>query len=80
MKVSVVVKPRSKKGPLVAQEDSGSLIVYVREPAIDGKANEAVRKLIAEHFGLRASGVRCVSGATSRHKIYEITEYDKIAP
>jgi uncharacterized protein len=51
----------------------GELTIYVRERAIDGKANEAVVKLLAEHLGVPRSRVELASGATSRIKRFRIT-------
>lgn len=64
--VVVRVKPGSHKGPLVEVGPNGELIIYVREPAIDGKANDAVTRLLAAHLQLPKSRVKLVSGATSR--------------
>lgn len=74
MKVSIEVKPGSKKGPLVEKESDGSLAVYVREKAIEGAANEAVIELLAEHFNVSKGRVRIISGAKSRSKVVEIEE------
>lgn len=71
MKVGVVVKPGSKKGPLV-EEAGEDLIVYVREPAVGGKANAAVVKLLASHFGVSKSTVSLLCGGTAKHKIFEV--------
>ncbi len=71
--VVVRVKPGSKKGPLVEVGDDGALIVYVPERAVDGKANEAVTKLLAEHLGVPRSRVELISGATARLKRFRIT-------
>ena len=70
--IAVQVKPGSSKGPLVEAGDDGTLIVYVRERAVDGKATEAVVRLLAEHFGVAKSHVELVSGATSRLKRFRI--------
>lgn len=70
--VVVTVKPGSKKGPLVEVADDGSITVYVRERAIEGKATEAVVRVLAEHFGLPRSRVELVSGATSRIKRFRV--------
>lgn len=70
--VSVHVKPGSRKGPLVQTGDGGVLTVFVRERAVDGKANAAVLQLLAEHFGVPRSRVELVSGATSRLKRFRI--------
>lgn len=69
----VTVKPGSKKGPMVEVADDGSLTVYVRERAIEGKATEAVARVLAEHLGVPKSRVELVSGATSRVKRFRVT-------
>jgi uncharacterized protein (TIGR00251 family) len=66
--ISVRVKPGSRKGPLVEVGPEGDLTIYVREPAVEGKANAAVAKLLAKHLGVPSSHVELVSGATSRVK------------
>jgi uncharacterized protein (TIGR00251 family) len=70
--ISVRVKPGSRKGPLVEVGDDDTLTVYVREPAIDGKANAAVIQVLAEHFGVPRSQVELVSGASARIKRFRI--------
>lgn len=67
------VKPGSRKGPLVEVGDDGELTVFVPERAVDGKANAAVIRLLAEHFGVRRSDVELVSGATARVKRFRIS-------
>ncbi len=73
MKYTVIIKPNSRKGPLVERLGDGSLIVYVRQPAVDGKANTALIELLAEHFGVPKTSVTIVRGHTSRNKIVEVT-------
>ncbi|KAA0084708.1 DUF167 domain-containing protein [Mycolicibacterium sp. P9-64] len=70
--ISVRVKPGSRKGPLVETGADGELTVYVPERAVDGKANDAVTRLLAEHFGVPRSRVELVSGATARIKRFHI--------
>ena len=70
--VVVTVKPGSKKGPLVEVADDGSLTVYVRERAIEGRATDAVTKVLAAHLGVPKSQLELVSGATSRVKRFRI--------
>ena len=71
--VTVTVKPGSRKGPLIEVADDGALTVYVRERAIEGKATEAVTRLLAEHLGVPRSSLDLVSGATSRIKRFRIS-------
>ncbi len=68
----MTVKPGSSKGPLVETADDGSLTLYVRERAVEGKATEAVIGLLADHLGVPKSRVALVSGATSRIKRFQI--------
>ncbi len=73
MKTVVVrVKPSSKKGPCVQPSLTGELLIYVREPALEGKANKAVTKLVAEYYEVPVSKVELISGATSTHKRFKI--------
>jgi uncharacterized protein YggU (UPF0235/DUF167 family) len=67
------VKPGSRKGPLVEIGSNGELTIYVRERAVDGKANDAVARLLAAHLQLPRSRVELVSGATSRQKRFRVS-------
>ncbi|MDV3129644.1 DUF167 family protein [Mycobacterium sp. 21AC1] len=70
--VVVRVKPGSRKGPLVEVGDDGALTIYVPERAVDGKANEAVTKLLAAHLGVPRSRVELIAGATARLKRFRV--------
>lgn len=73
MIVGVLIKPNSKKGPLVEPQEDGTLLVYVRAPAVEGKANKAAVEVLAKHYGVAKSRVELVSGHTARHKRFEIS-------
>lgn len=68
---SVRVKPGSRKGPLV-EEDADGLIVFVRERAVEGAANDGVVKAVAAHFGVPPRDVTILRGHTSRIKRVEV--------
>ena len=70
--VVVTVKPGSRKGPLVETAADATLTIYVREPAIEGKATEAAARLLAQHLGVPRSAVTLASGATSRIKRFRV--------
>ncbi|TQF65963.1 DUF167 domain-containing protein [Rhodococcus spelaei] len=72
--VAAQIKPNSRKGPLVETLDDGTLLLYVRAPASEGKANKAAEELLARHFGVSKSSVRLTSGSTSRHKRFEVQD------
>jgi uncharacterized protein (TIGR00251 family) len=71
MKINIHIKPNSKKGPRVEVGEDG-LVVYVREVAADGQANEALTKLLAEYYDVPKSRVKIIRGHTSRQKVVEI--------
>ena len=49
------------------------LVVAVQAPAVDGKANASIAKVVAQAFGVRARDVTIISGELSRDKRIEIT-------
>lgn len=71
MRYTVAVKPGSKKGPLVIAAEN-QLTVYLREKAIDGAANTALIKLLADYFHVPKTCISIKSGAHSRLKVIEI--------
>jgi uncharacterized protein (TIGR00251 family) len=74
MIINVRVKPGSKKGSLVQPNlIDDTLVVYVREPAVDGKANRAVIELLADYYGVSKSQVEIIRGHTSRTKAVRLT-------
>jgi len=50
--------------------------VYVSSPPDDGKANAALIKLIAGHFGVSKSSVSIESGEKSRYKQLKVKKKD----
>jgi len=72
MKISVYIKPNSRHREEVVRNDDDTLTVYIKAPAIEGRANAAAIKLLAKHFKVASSKVKLVRGATSKYKIFEI--------
>jgi len=70
--VRVRVKPGSSKGPLVEEGADGELVVFVRERAVEGAANDAVVRVVAAHFGVSPSRVAIRRGRSSRLKTLEV--------
>lgn len=69
-RIAVTVKPGSK-APGIEQHPDG-LIVRVRERAVEGAANAACVRALAQHFGVAPSRVTLLHGAQSRTKLFEI--------
>jgi uncharacterized protein (TIGR00251 family) len=70
--VDIAVKPRSSRegvGPIQGDR----LCVAVNAPPVDGKANEAVVRVLAQTFRVARSDVAIVRGETGRKKTVRIT-------
>jgi uncharacterized protein (TIGR00251 family) len=72
VKIQVKVRPGSKTEEV--GQDGDSLVVKVKEPPREGRANQAVIKLLAAHFGVPQSQVKIISGFKSRSKVIEVRE------
>lgn len=69
MKIFVKAKPRSKE-ERVEKIDDTHFVVFVKEPPMQGKANAAITKALALHFGVSLSSVSLVSGFSSKEKVF----------
>jgi uncharacterized protein (TIGR00251 family) len=69
--IEVQVQPRSYRDEIIGFQN-GRFKIKVTAPPEDGKANEKVREVIAEQFGVSKSRVEIVKGQKSRLKIIKI--------
>lgn len=72
MRVIVNIKPNSKHREEVVPSGDGSLTVFTKAPAVEGKANEAAVRLLAEYYGVSKSKVRLIREQTSKYKVFEV--------
>jgi len=84
MKILIKVRPSAKKELVekvgqptlnfygTQKEEIDFYKIWVKEPAVDGKANEAVIRALAEHLKISASRIKIKSGRESRQKVIEI--------
>jgi len=71
--IRIKVKPNARR-PGLEELSDGTWLARVAAPPVDGKANEEVVRLIAEHFRVRKSQVSIKSGASGRLKLVQITD------
>lgn len=71
MKIFVKAKAGAKKEQ-VEQIDATHYVVQVKAPPVEGKANDAIRKALADYFGVAPSQIMMISGKTSKQKIFEV--------
>lgn len=72
MRLTVKVVPRSSTNEVVGKMANGSLKIKLSSPPVDGKANDALIKLLAKHFSCPKNAISIISGRTSSKKIIEI--------
>jgi uncharacterized protein len=70
-RVAVRVQPRARRDEIVGRR-GGVLLVRVTAPPVDGKANDAVARLLAKRLGVPPGRVSVVRGASSRDKLVEV--------
>jgi uncharacterized protein len=68
VRFAVRLSPRSAVTRIEGVTD-GVLRVHVAAPAVEGAANTALVRLLADELGLAARDVRIVAGARSRQKL-----------
>jgi len=72
MILQVRVKPRAKVSEL-SQVADGTWIAKLKSAPVDGKANEELIGLVADHFRCRKANVTIKAGASARTKLVEVT-------
>jgi hypothetical protein len=76
--ISVRVQPRSRSDALAGLRN-GVLVVRVVAPPLEGRANDAVCRLLADLLGVRRSRVTIVRGERARDKLVAIEGIDQPA-
>jgi hypothetical protein len=71
MRIFVKVKPNAKVEK-VEKIDEVHFVVSVKAPPVEGKANDALIKLLADYFNIPKGNIKIVSGLSSKSKIVEI--------
>ena len=73
--IAVRLQPRASRDAIVGMRD-GVLAVRVSAPPVDGRANQALCKLIARAAGVAPSHVVVVRGEKSRDKVVRVEGID----
>ena len=76
MRITVRVKPGSSRARVGGTYAEGQLVVAVSAPPVDGAANAAVLRAVADALGLRPRQVRLVSGHSARSKVLAVALAD----
>ena len=70
-RISVRLQPRAGRDEIAGLR-AGVLVVRVTAPPVDGRANRALCKLIAQRAGVAPSRVSVVRGERSRDKLVAV--------
>lgn len=69
--LNVKVIPRAKRNEIVGVEGE-ALKLRLDAPPVEGKANEALVRFLADKLGIARAKVEIVRGETSRHKVVRV--------
>jgi uncharacterized protein len=69
--IAVRVQPRAPRNEIDGERD-GRLLVRLVAPPVEGRANQALTRLLARRLGVSASRVSVVRGARSRDKLVRV--------
>jgi len=70
------VKPRARKNEIVEVLGDGTIKVHLTAPPVEGKANEALLKYLAEILDVPIACLDIVAGAGGRDKLISVTNMD----
>ena len=69
--VNVRLQPRASRDEIVG-ERGGTLLVRLTAPPVEGRANEALCRLLARSLGVAPTRVSLLRGAKSRDKVVQL--------
>jgi uncharacterized protein len=74
----VRLQPRARRDEVVG-ERSGAVVIRVTAPPVDGRANDALCRLVAKRAGVAPSRVSVVRGHGARDKVVRVDGVDEAA-
>lgn len=70
-RISVRITPRSNRAEIAGQRE-GTYLLKVTSPPVEGQANDACVRLLADALDVAPSSIRIVTGRSSRSKVIEV--------
>ncbi len=74
--LAVRITPRASRNEIVEVLSDGTVRIRLTAPPVEGKANEALIKFLAEILGVTPSRIDIVAGDTSRDKLVSVLDMD----
>ncbi len=72
IRLQIRVQPRAARTELAGQQ-GGAIRIRVAAPPVDGAANEALVRLLAQRLDVPRSAVTIAAGASARRKVVLVT-------
>jgi uncharacterized protein (TIGR00251 family) len=69
--LAVRIQPRAASDEIVG-ERNGALVVRLTAPPVEGRANDALCRLLARHLRVAPSRISLLKGARSRDKLVQV--------
>jgi uncharacterized protein (TIGR00251 family) len=76
--IDVRLQPRARRDEVVG-ERGGAVVIRVTAPPVDGRANDALCRLVARAAGVPPSSVAIVRGHGARDKVVRVDGIDAAA-
>jgi len=84
MILRVKATPNAKRSEVLGWDSDPLVGEYLRmriaAPAVNGKANEAIRDFLAKRLGIAKSTVTLEKGKTARFKCFELPDHTDLSP
>ncbi len=77
--LAVRVTPRASKNQIVEVLSDGTVKIHLTAPPVEGKANEALIKFLADVLEVPVSRLEIVAGASGRDKLVAVTDMNASA-
>jgi len=71
MRMHIKVKPNSKKDEVIRGAD-GKIMVRIKAPPAEGKANKYLIAYLAEYFDIPNSRITLLKGETNQYKTIDV--------
>ena len=74
--IAVRVTPRASRNKIVEILADGTIRIHIAAPPVDGEANEALIRFLAEVLNVPKSRLEIVAGESGRDKLISVLDMD----